>query len=759
MKHRPGKSQTHVDGLSRLPVNPPPPEDAILQIRLIEDEDEARKIARELHTATQLGGNALWKLFCDQYSHKAGRRICLETAQSCPQCQLGTDYGHRQKTTGTIQSQGPWDTLSIDIVGPLPPGRRHEFLIVFVDCFSKYTILIPSSNHTANTVSEALMRHVIPYFGTPRRLLSDRGREFISSIWTKLLRSLGIQQVLTSPYHPEGNAINERSHRTLNNMLHARLLEGPSTKAWVDKVPGIILTLNAMPHEPHGFSASMIATGREPALPPDLTSDARPSPATEDAPGYVETIQQRLQLTHQQMATSPTTPAANPYQVGSLIFPLTTPPERTSKLAPRWKGPYCVCRIPNEYQVIYEDGGLEQTIHINHAKPAKFTTPDLPEPVPPAEAPRPPLGYLPAGLAHRPPKPRAPPVNRNIASMPPLATSAEPIMPPPAAAPANQHPEPAPPRRRSPRLNPEQGQAHAILSRPAAHLHHSPFSLRTANRSKMTHTYPLTIGHNESMGSKENPLSFASLRLVDLRNGQSQYLSTMKQLIDALPKTLDPASRFALIGHIARPGQPRLRHSMRAAMWFLLPSDGVFRRSSTSLQYYLTRQGRRVVLQGGDVTRPPLERRLNWVPDPAPTSSRDHGKENHPTSSQPPKLPRKMRPRRRKREHHQRLPGANENAPGTDHQPRERMSTIMKHPQLPQLPQHPQPMRIRPGLISRTRLTTAGFISGHLPASAMNPQTDLVETTSPGHLSPSALSDRIKTTSLGRPIGQQTKSN
>ena len=99
------------------------------------------------------------------------------------------------------------------------------------------------------------------------------------------------------------------------------------------------------------------------------------------------------------MTTPPTPPTTNPYQIGSLIFALTTPPERTSKLAPRWKGPYCICRIPNEYQVVYEDGEVERTIHINHAKPAKFTAPDLPEPVPPTEAPRPPLGYLPAGLA------------------------------------------------------------------------------------------------------------------------------------------------------------------------------------------------------------------------------------------------------------------------------------------------------------------------------------------------------------------------
>ena len=172
--------------------------------------------------------------------------------------------------------------LSIDIVGRLPSDHRQEFLIVFVDCYSKYTILILSSNHTANTVSEALTRHVIPYFGTPRRLLSDRGRGFISDIWTKLLRSLGIQQVVTSPYHPEGNSINEQSHRTLNNMLRARLIEGPSSKAWVDKVPGIMLTLNAMPHEPHGFSASMIATGREQTLPQDLHLDTNPSLSTEE---------------------------------------------------------------------------------------------------------------------------------------------------------------------------------------------------------------------------------------------------------------------------------------------------------------------------------------------------------------------------------------------------------------------------------------------------------------------------------------------
>ena len=204
----------------------------------------------------------------------------------------GGNYGHRQKTTGAIQSRGPWNTLSVNIVGHLPADNRQEFLIVFVDCYSRYTILVPSSYHIASTVSEALLWHVVPYFGTPRRLLSDRSREFVGDVWGKLMRSLGIQRVLTSPYHPEGNAINERSHQTLNNMLRARLLEGTSSKAWVKKVPGIMLALNAMPHEPHGFSASMIATGREPTLPPDVQHDACASPSVDDPAAYVEILDQ-----------------------------------------------------------------------------------------------------------------------------------------------------------------------------------------------------------------------------------------------------------------------------------------------------------------------------------------------------------------------------------------------------------------------------------------------------------------------------------
>ena len=141
----------------------------------------------------------------------------------------------------------------------------------------------------------------------------------------------------------------------------------------------------------------------------------------------------------------------------------------------------------------------------------------------------------------------------------------------------------------------------------------------------MARTYPLSLAFNQCLGSKEDPYSFSSVHLEDLRSGDMEYLVTVQQLVDAIPKTMDPASRFALRGQGTPTGHQRLRHSMRAALWWLLPSDGNFRRASDGSHYYLARQGRRVVLRGGDVTHPLYESRMHWIPDPTPPPPRHTG--------------------------------------------------------------------------------------------------------------------------------------
>ena len=175
----------------------------------------------------------------------------------------------------------------------------------------------------------------------------------------------------------------------------------------------------------------MIATGREPTLPPDLEGDACASPSLEDPASYVEAVRKCLTLTHQQVTPPPAPVATNPYHEGSLIFVMTTPPERSNKLAPQWKGPFFVKRVPNPYQVTYEDGLVWRTIHVNHAKPAKTPAHGFPAPLPTPEPPQPPLGYLPRSMQRPRPRQSLPPPQ-------PAAPTSEPTQP--AATPPSSRP-------------------------------------------------------------------------------------------------------------------------------------------------------------------------------------------------------------------------------------------------------------------------------------------------------------------------------
>ena len=141
----------------------------------------------------------------------------------------------------------------------------------------------------------------------------------------------------------------------------------------------------------------------------------------------------------------------------------------------------------------------------------------------------------------------------------------------------------------------------------------------------MAHTYPRSLAFSQCFGSKDDPYSFSSFHLEDLRSGDQEYLVAVQQLIDAIPKTTGPASRFALRGQVTPTGHQCLRHSMRATLWWLLPSDGEFRRASNGIHYYLARQGRHVVLRGDDVTHSLYESRRRWIPNPTPLPPRRTG--------------------------------------------------------------------------------------------------------------------------------------
>ena len=98
-------------------------------------------------------------------------------------------------------------------MGPLPDSQGCRYILLIGDQLSKWYESEGMPSQEAKTVAEA-EKWVIS-FGWSVNFNSDKGTNFMSELIHELCRFLGIQRTSTTSFHPEGNAMIERSNRTL----------------------------------------------------------------------------------------------------------------------------------------------------------------------------------------------------------------------------------------------------------------------------------------------------------------------------------------------------------------------------------------------------------------------------------------------------------------------------------------------------------------------------------------------------------------
>uniref|UniRef100_A0A1I8IF99 Reverse transcriptase n=1 Tax=Macrostomum lignano TaxID=282301 RepID=A0A1I8IF99_9PLAT len=119
-----------------------------------------------------------------------------------------------------------WHTLGIDFTGPV----QNKHLLVIVDHFSRYPIVISMSSMTAEAVTKQL-RKLFSTFGRPAQLVSDNGPPFSSQAFHDFLRSNGVQHRSITPYHPAANGVTERINRSINKIIRIASIEKSDWRA------------------------------------------------------------------------------------------------------------------------------------------------------------------------------------------------------------------------------------------------------------------------------------------------------------------------------------------------------------------------------------------------------------------------------------------------------------------------------------------------------------------------------------------------
>ena len=190
--------------------------------------------------------------------------------QQCPECQQAKGHKfHKRGKLAPLISHRFNDIVHCDFLGPL---HKDLHILVMVDNLTGYTMLVPTLGQTATDIVQAILLNWKPINGLPRRILTDRGKGFISELNQRVYSILGIKGLFTSGYHPQTNAKAERrvkeakkAIRMLNTTLNGELTDKRNQVQAIQAIklllPSIQFSLNQKPFAFSGISPHMLTRG------------------------------------------------------------------------------------------------------------------------------------------------------------------------------------------------------------------------------------------------------------------------------------------------------------------------------------------------------------------------------------------------------------------------------------------------------------------------------------------------------------------
>lgn len=138
-----------------------------------------------------------------------------------------------------------WQCDLLDVSKVSRSNSNVNFLLVVIDCFSKFLMCRALKNKKSLTVVTA-MNDIIEQRGrAPMRLQNDKGREFLNQDFRALLVKYDIKQYYT--YTILKSSIVERVNRTLRSLI-ARYQQTRGTATYVNHLQSLVNAYNRRKH-------------------------------------------------------------------------------------------------------------------------------------------------------------------------------------------------------------------------------------------------------------------------------------------------------------------------------------------------------------------------------------------------------------------------------------------------------------------------------------------------------------------------------
>lgn len=210
--------------------------------RAIIDKSLIKKVISKLHEDLAHPGSKRLYHTVNRYVYgKNLKGIIEELTSECLECQKNKESSVKYGThTGYLFSSEPFETISSDILGPVKinlfktkKDTGYFYLITITDIYSRFTKVFLSFDIKASSLIKCFTSY-FKKFPIPKKILTDRGRQYIASDFNDFIKKYDIKHVMTSPYNPTANGISERINSTIKNIL--RIYKGHNLRQIIQKI-------------------------------------------------------------------------------------------------------------------------------------------------------------------------------------------------------------------------------------------------------------------------------------------------------------------------------------------------------------------------------------------------------------------------------------------------------------------------------------------------------------------------------------------
>uniref|UniRef100_A0A1X7VKM7 Reverse transcriptase n=1 Tax=Amphimedon queenslandica TaxID=400682 RepID=A0A1X7VKM7_AMPQE len=250
-----------------------------------------RSVFDTLHSLSHPGIRATQQLISAHFVWPKMHSLIKQWTQSCLPCQRSKVIRHTLSPSHLPTPDSRFDHIHIDIVGPLPLSQGHRYLLTCIDRFTRWPEAFPLPDITAPSVAQAIVSGWISCFGVPSIITTDRGGQFVSSLWTQLMAMLGTVRCRTTSYHPQANGWVERFHRQLKAALKTH-----TGTSWTESLPLVLLGIRtALKGDLHCTAAELIY-GMSLRLPGEFFSPSAAPVAPDET--YITRLKQYVRTLH-----------------------------------------------------------------------------------------------------------------------------------------------------------------------------------------------------------------------------------------------------------------------------------------------------------------------------------------------------------------------------------------------------------------------------------------------------------------------------